>query len=175
MMKWILVLLGVLVAAVAIAYTVGARLPQDHLAVVRARFAAPPDSVYDAITNVDAYPKWRKDVKSVSRLPARNGHTAWRETAGSGVLDYEATVAIRPNRVVNTIITKDAGFTGRWIFQILPDSTGSTLTVTEEGAVQQPIFRFLQRYVFGTHAAMETFLHSLGGRFGEKVAVTVLN
>ena len=175
MMKWILVLFGVLVAAVAIAYTVGTRLPQDHLAAARARFAVPPDSVYAAITDVDAYPKWRKDVKSVSRLPAQSGHTAWRETAGSGVLDYEATVAIRPNRVVNTITTKGAGFAGRWIFQILPDSLGSTLTITEEGTVQQPLFRFLQRYVFGTHAAMETFLHSLGGRFGENVTVTVLS
>ncbi len=175
MLKWILVLFGVLVAAVAIAYTVGARLPQDHLATVRARFAVPPDSVYDAITDVEAYPQWRKDVKSVSRLPASNGHTAWRETAGSGVLDYEATVTVRPNRVVNAITTKDAGFGGRWIFQILPDSTGSTVTITEEGTVQQPFFRFLQRYVFGTHAAMETFLRSLGGRFGEQVTVTVLS
>lgn len=171
-MKWILVLLGVLVAVVAIAFTVGARLPQDHLAAVRARFAVPPDSVFAALTDVEAYPKWRKDVKSVSRLPDRAGHTVWRETAGSGVLDYEATVAIRPNRVVNSIITKDAGFSGRWIFQILPDSTGSTLTITEEGTVQQPLFRFMQRYVFGMTASMETFMRALGGRFGEQVTVT---
>jgi uncharacterized protein YndB with AHSA1/START domain len=145
--------------------------------VVRARFAAPPDSVYDAITNVDAYPKWRKDVKSVRHLANRDGHTVWEEAAGSGTMAYEMTVAIRPNRVVNVLLPSEhgRGFSGRWIFQILPDSVGSTLTISEEGTVENPIFRFMQRFVFGTHATMETFLNSLGGRFGEKVTVTVVS
>ncbi len=175
MMRWILIVLGLLVFVAAIGYTAGARLPLAHSASVRARFAVPPDSLYAAIVAVDSYPKWRADVKTVTRLPDHNGHTAWRETTGSGALDYEATVAVQPNRVVNTITTKDAGFTGQWIFQILPDSTGSTLTITEEGAIEQPLFRFMQRYVFGMTASMETFLHALGGRFGERVAVTRLN
>ena len=74
-------------------------------------------------------------------------HVVWRERERMGALEYEFTVAVRPTRLVSTMTTPDAGFTGRWIYQILPDANGTVLTITEEGAVENPLFRFLSRFV----------------------------
>ena len=165
MRKWILITLGALVALVGLAYLVGARLPRDHVASVRAHFDQPPDSIYRVLTDVAAYPGWRHEVKAIEILPDRNGHQLWRERAGTAVLDYEFTLAVRPNRLVSTIVSTDVGFSGRWIYQILPDATGTTLTITEEGAVDNPIFRFVLRFVVGVHGTLEKYLVALGARF----------
>ena len=169
MKKWILVVVGALALFVAVAYGVGARLPREHVATVRAHFRQPPDSIYRVLFEVAAYPAWRSDVELVQREPDRNGHVIWKERERTGALAYEFTVAVRPTRLVSEIITPDAGFSGRWIYQILPDSGGTALTITEEGSVDNPIFRFLMRYVFGVYGTLETFVRALGTRFGETV------
>lgn len=167
MKKWILVVVGALALFVAVAYGVGARLPREHVATVRAHFRQPPDSIYRVLFEVAAYPAWRSDVELVQREPDRNGHVIWKERERTGALEYEFTVAVRPTRLVSEIITPDAGFSGRWIYQILPDQAGTVLTITEEGAVENPFFRFFARFVIGKYGSMETVIRSLGTRFGE--------
>ena len=173
MKKRLLITLGALVVALAlcvgVARLMGSRLPPDHVATVRAHFRAPPDSLYAAVSDVAAYPKWRADVKRVELLPAHHGHTAWRETTGSGALDYEFTLAIPTNRLVSTLVSTGAGFTGRWMYHFLPDTVGTTVILTEEGLVQEPLFRFAMHYVIGEHSSQEQFLGMLARRFGETV------
>ena len=171
MKKWLLIALGALAVAGGIAYWMGSRLPLDHVATVRAHFGVPPDSMYAAVSNVAAYPSWRPDVKRVEVMPPRNGRAVWRETSRSGTLEYEFTIALPPFRLVSTLVTPDAGFSGRWMYHFNPDSTGTTVMLTEEGAVQNPFFRFLMHYAFGERSSMENFLALLGKRFGETVTV----
>jgi uncharacterized protein YndB with AHSA1/START domain len=169
MKKWLFILLGALAAAVLIAYLMGRRLPHDHMAIVRAHYHQPPDSIYNAIADVAAYPKWRTDVKRVTVLPPNNGRQLWREIYGRDSLEFEGTVAVPPVRMVATIATKNAGFSGRWSYQIIPDSSGTTVTITEDGSVDSPLFRFMMRYVFGPYSTLEKFERALGARFGETV------
>jgi len=171
MKKWLLIALGVLAVLIGVTYWMGSRLPLDHVATVRAHFGVPADSVYAAVSDVAAYPSWRPDVKKVELMPQRNGRTVWRETTGSGTLEYEFTIALPPYRIVSTLVTPNAGFSGRWMFHLLPDSTGTTVLVAEEGAVPNPFFRFLMHYVFGERASIERFLTLLGRRFGQTVTV----
>jgi len=169
MKKWILIVAGALALLVAVAYGVGARLPREHVATVRAHFRVPPDSIYRILSEVESYPAWRSGVEVVQREPDRNGHITWQERERFGAREYEFTIAVRPTRLVSALLTPDAGYTGRWIYQIIPDAAGTVLTITEEGSVENPIFRFLSRFVFGKYASMESLLHSLGQRFGETV------
>jgi len=169
MRKWILIVAGAFALLVAVAYGVGARLPREHVATVRAHFRVPPDSIYRVLTEIDAYPSWRSGVDVVQREPDRNGHITWKQRERMGALEYEFTVSVRPTRLVSSLITPDAGYTGRWIYQILPDAAGTVLTITEEGSVESPILRFLSRIVVGKYAGMESVLGSLGKRFGETV------
>ncbi len=45
---------------------------------------------------------------------------------------------------------------------------GSLVTITEDGEVYNPLFRFLSRYVFGYAATMDSFLARLAKSLGEK-------
>lgn len=175
MKKLLVIALSVLAVAVAVMYAMGSRQPVDHVATVRAHFRVPADSLYAAIYDVKNYPRWRVDVKQVELLPSTNGHIVWREYSRSGKLDYDFTVVLPPNRLVASIVSKDAGFTGRWMYHFLPDTSGATLMIVEEGSVPNPFFRFAMRYVFGTHASLENFLGMLGKRFGEEVRTERVN
>jgi hypothetical protein len=169
MKRWSSISLGALAALVLLAYLVGARLPPEHVATVRAHFRQPPDSIYRVLTDIPDYPSWRRDVERVQLSPPRGGHIVWRELTRSGTQEYEFTVAIHPTRLVSTLVSQGARDSGRWIFQILPDAGGTTLTVTEEGTVTNPLFRFVSRLILGTHTSIERYLRALGGRFGETV------
>jgi hypothetical protein len=169
MKRWISITLGALAALVLLAYLVGARLPPDHVASVRAHFHQPPDSIYRVLMDIPDYPSWRHDVERVQLSPPRGGHIVWRELTRSGTQEYEFTVAIHPTRLVSSLVSQGAGYTGRWIFQILPDAGGTNLTITEEGRVSNPFFRFVSRFILGTHTTIERYLSALGGRFGERI------
>ena len=172
MIKVLSVVLAALVVACGVVYYMGSRQPVAHTAAVRAHFRAAPDSLFRIVSDVAAYPSWRHDVKKVEVLPPRDGHVVWRETTGNGVLDYEFTESSAPERLVSTIVTTDAGFTGRWRFRFLADSGGTDVDIMEEGSVQNPLFRFAMRYVFGPYSTLETYLKALAARTGETVTIT---
>src|SRR6185295_6561716 len=96
---------------------------------------------------VDRYPTWRKDVTSVERIegPA----LSWREISGSDRITYESGASERRGHFVARIVDKGLPFGGSWDYRIQPDGTGSKLTITENGEVYNPIFRFVSRYVMG--------------------------
>lgn len=169
MKKWLLIALGALIVLAGVAYWMGSRLPQDHVVAVRAHFRAQPESVYAAVHDVSDYPKWRTDVRSVELLPPRDGRMRWKETTRHGTLEYEFTLDLAPSRLVSTLTTQDAGFSGRWLFHFLRDTTGTTVLVSEEGAVPNPFFRFMMQYVFGVRTTLDNYLRMLGNRFGETI------
>ena len=166
------VVLVALVAACGVVYYMGSRQPVAHTAAVRAHFHAPPETVYKIVWDVRHYPEWRPDVKQVNLLTTNDPNDAWEEIGKNGTLEYTFSEAAPPERLVSTLLTKDAGFTGRWRFRFLADSTGTDVNIMEEGSVQNPFFRFAMRYVFGPYSSLETYMTALGKRAGEQVTVT---
>ena len=155
------------VAAIVVAvYAVGARLPRDHLASVRAHFHQPPDSIYHAlvevvgISHVARGGQARRTVARSGRPSdmARDGELRRRGFLGDG---HRATQSARhDDREYRSRIRRSVDLPDP------PDSVGTTVSITEEGTVDNPFFRFLSRYVFGLHASMEGLLTALGRRFG---------
>ena len=86
----------------------------------------------------------------------------------------ELTESEPPTRLVTTILSEGMPFGGRWIFEIEPAAAGATVTITEEGEVYSPVFRFVSRYLMGHHATMSLFLSDLGAQFGQNVTVDVV-
>ena len=160
-MKWLLIGVLALAGVAAIVALVGSRLPQSHVASRQARYAAPPDKVWAAITDVQAFPSWRADVKRVERLPERDGRPVWLEEGSSGKITLAVERAEPPRLLVLRIADPALPFGGRWTYEIAPDGSGSTLTITENGEIYNPIFRFMARFVFGYEATMAAYLESL--------------
>jgi|SRR5882762_3739858 len=166
-MKWILWIFAVLGGISMLITLVGYLLPKEHTVTRAARFHQPPEVVWKTITNIEAMPSWRQGLKSVTRLPEKNGLPAWVETLDSGIIPLE-TVALRPpSKLIVRIADPKLPFGGTWTYEIMPLSSGSTLRIREDAEIHNPIFRVLARFVFGYNATIDTYLKSMAKTFGE--------
>jgi uncharacterized protein YndB with AHSA1/START domain len=171
-MKWVFIIIGILVAVIALVALVGALLPKAHTGIRSARFKQPPETIWKAITDVDAFPSWREGVKSIERMPDRNGLPAWKETDTHGqVIPFETTESVPPRKLVARIADPKLPFGGTWTYEIAAIDGGSRLTITENGEIYNPIFRFMARFFFWYTATIATYLRSLGKKFGETVQI----
>jgi len=164
-MKWILYAGIVLAAIVAAIVIVGAMMPIGHVATRSASYRRPPEDVWAAITGD---PRWRSDVQGYHPLQPRNGHRTWKELdrRGSGVT-FEEVEAIPPQRLVVRIADEKLPFGGTWTYVVAPESGGCMLTITENGEVYNPVFRFVSRFIIGHTASLDAYLNNLHRKLGE--------
>ena len=160
-MRWILLAVVTIAAAVAVAALIGWRLPSSHRASREVMMAATPESIWAAITDVEAFPSWRTDVKTVRRLPDREGRRAWVEDGGSGTITFVVERSDAPRLLVTRIADPDLPFGGTWTYEITPAPQGSRLRITEDGEIYNPLFRFMARFIFGYEATMASYFAAL--------------
>jgi len=165
-MKMLLLAGAVIVALVVLVLVVGWLLPVKHRASRSVTTAAPPEQVWRLITEVDAFPSWRSDVKSVTRLPDRGGQMIWVEEGSNGRMTMAVERSEAPRQLVTRIADPDLPFGGAWTYVITPAPNGTTLTITEDGEVYNPIFRFMSRFVFGHEATMAAYLSAAEQKLG---------
>lgn len=170
-MTWLLAAGAVMVGLILAATVWGALLPREHHAHRSARFAQPPAALWTVIADPLAAPAWRPDVAAVEALPAVGGRARWKEIGGDAIT-YELVADEPPARRVVRIADDALPFGGSWTYALEADGEGARLTITEDGEVRNPLFRFLARYAFGHGGTMEAYLRALGRRFGEDVSIS---
>ena len=171
-MKGVLIAVAIIVGLIALMAVIGAFLPKSHTASRSTVIAQPPEVLWQALTDYSAFPQWRGDVKSVEMLPNRDGHPLWLEDGKNGKLTLETIEASPPSRLVVKIADPDLPFGGTWTYELKSNGTGCRVTITENGEVYNPIFRFMGRVFFSPAATIETYLKSLGKKFGEDVKLS---
>jgi uncharacterized protein YndB with AHSA1/START domain len=160
----IVLILLVLVCAV---FLIGWRLPVEHRAMREASFHAPPESLYALISRPADYPRWRSDVKRVDLLaPGADGHPQFREVGDNGAILYRIEQATPAARLVTRIADPKLPFGGTWTYDIVPAGASTTLRITEDGEVYNPLFRFVSRYVMGETRTMDRYLADVGREVG---------
>jgi len=168
MLKWLGIIVGVIVVLGGAVFIAGSMMPQNHTASRTARLSQPPESVWAVITDVPAFPSWRKDVAVVEKLPPRDGKVVWKETSRSrNSLTFEAETAEAPRHLVTRIADKGLPFGGSWDYAIVPDGSGSRITITENGEIYNPIFRVVSR-AMGYTSTLDAYLESLAAKLGDK-------
>jgi hypothetical protein len=163
-MRWI-VWMGAAIALLSlIVVVVGYNLPKAHTAARTVRVSLPPDALYAVLSDVDRYPTWRRSVKSLVRTPDREGRPAWVEETGGMKIPMYFERMDKPSLLVARIADPSLPFGGTWTYRIAPAAGGSDLTITEDGEVYNPIFRFMSRFVFGYYKTMDEFIKQLQAR-----------
>jgi uncharacterized protein YndB with AHSA1/START domain len=174
-MKWLTIMVAAFAGIIVLVVVVGALLPRDHVASMRARIGATPEVVWRAITDVEQQPAWRPGVQRIELLPAIDGKTAWREHSTNGPIAMVIDRAEAPTRVVTRIADDKLPFGGTWEYVIAADGDGTSMvTITERGSVHHPVFRFFSRFVFGHTATMDAYLRALSRKFGAEATPTVV-
>lgn len=167
-MKWVLIVLGALVALVVATAVIGMFLPKGHVASRTVRLGKPPEEVWTTITDFAATPQWFDEIKSSERIGDINGHPAWRESFGGFSAEMETAEWDPPRKLKREVHAGSAGFRGSWTFELAPADGGTALTVTERGEVDNPIFRLMTHFADQT-ATINKYTAALGRRLGVEV------
>ena len=166
-MKRLLIVVGSIALVAAVVAVVGALLPKDHVARRTVVIHQSEDAVWATITDFAASPGWRRDITAVELLPPESGRARFRETSRHGAVLYEVEERTASRRLVTRIADPDLPFGGRWIYELVSEGGGTRVTITEKGEVNNVIFRFLSRVVFGHTTTIDGYLRALGARYGE--------
>ena len=137
-MRWVLLIVGMLAAVLAVAAIVGWSLPMSHEAARTEHFAHSAQRVYDIVVDVPGYRNWLADRTPVEIVEARP-----------------------PTRIVTRVADRNLPFGGSWTFDLRPAGDGVNVTITERGEVYNPLFRFISRFVMGHTATMDAYLRDL--------------
>lgn len=169
-MKWVLIVLGAIIGLVALMALIGAFVPRDHRATSTVTLHQPPDRVWMVVRDLGGVPTWWPEIKESVRQPDRNGQEVWRQKMSGWDVPLIVIESTPGRRLVTQIDTSAGGaFGGTWTYELVPDSAGTRISVTEAGWIGNPIFRFLSRFVFGYYGSLDGYLKALGKRFGEVV------
>ena len=166
-MRYVLIAVGVLVVLVGAVAVVGWTLPTHHRVALRRTYRATPSALFALISDVRGYPSWRSDVKAVEVLSNEGGPLRWRESSKKGSpITYVLERSVPDQLLVGRIADKDLPFGGSWTYELAPDAPdATTLIITEDGDVYNPIFRFVSRFVMGHSATIEHYLGDVAKRF----------
>ena len=169
MLKWVLIVVGVVIVLVGLLAVIGLFMSKKHIASRRVKFSRTPEEVWNIVAGFEEFPSWRSDVKSVRREPDRNAHQVWTEVRGQGDMTYEVIAFDPPSKMIARIVGDNLPFGGQWVYEISPEENGCSLKITEEGEIYNPIFRTIARLFLGYHATMDSYLKDLGTKLGERV------
>ena len=133
-MKVTLIILAAFIAIVVAIAIAGALLPKEHSATRSAVVRKPAAQVYSVIRELASTP------------------------------EYEIVEDVPAQRLVARIADKSLPYSGSWTYLLESVPDGTRVTITENGAVPNPIFRFLSKYVFGHTKTMDDYLASLQKR-----------
>lgn len=161
MLKWTIRIVGVILALIAVVYVIGMTLPVKHTATITGTVNATPEQVWNRLTDVSKYPEWRKNLKSVTIV----SETEWIENLENDNLPLKVKEATPPTRLVGMINDAGLPFGGEWVYQIAPSGNQSVVTITENGEVYNPIFRFVSKYIMGHDTSLKEYMKYLQDSF----------
>ncbi len=169
-MTWVLIVMSGLAALFGVMALVGLLVSRQHHATSTITLRQPPDSVWKVVRDIAGGPSWWPAIKRVERLPDRDGREVWRQKMSGFDVPIIVLESKPPRRLVTQIDPKArAAFGGTWTYELMPDSDGTIVSVTEAGWISNPIFRFMSRFLFGYYGSVDGYLTALGKRFGETV------
>jgi hypothetical protein len=153
-MKWVLIVIGFIVCLVLIPLIIGYLLPVKHKASIVVTVNATPDIVWQRITDINNYPAWRKDINSVELVSP----TEWIEiNKDKQRLAMKRVIAEPIHRLMSQINDKNLPFGGTWEFVLQPRGNATDITITENGEVYNPFFRFVSKFIMGHTATLKKY------------------
>ena len=166
-MRWIFFGVAAVAVVAFVVVAVGALLPKAHSVSRTVQVPMDPDALFARLSDVSEYRSWRPDVKSLQRLPDKNGMPAWIEETGGMKIPMRFERMERPSLLVARIDSDRLPFGGAWTYRLAPSPGGSELTITEDGEVSNVVFRFMSKFVFGHYATMDAFIRNLKKKDGK--------
>lgn len=132
---------------------------------------ASPEAVFALLADFQNMPKWNSNMEKIEMLPPIDGKEATRQTFnGKMEMTIVTSESTAPTHLVRTMIDDGGPFSGSWTYEITPEGNGSTVALTEQSEVPNPVFRLMMK-IFGPTKYMDQHLQDMAKNFGETVVV----
>lgn len=157
-MKALLIILAVLIGVIVLIVMIGAALPNHHTTRRTALIKASADQVFTLISGPQ---DWRTNLKEYKVSDDGNQRVV-RETDKHGrTITYTTVESSPPTRLKREIADKNLPFGGSWTWEIQPQAGGCSVTITENGEVYNPVFRFVSKFILGHTRTIDNYLAML--------------
>ena len=171
--KLVIIVVVVILALVALVVVAGVRAPVRHVARVSTSLGTRASEVWPVVADLGAWPTWNKRIARMERKPDKDGHPVWSlawkgEEMPSEILESTAPTATSPGRLVTRIADPSLPFGGTWTWEIADDNGRTRVVLTEDGHIDNTIFRGMSALFFGYTGTQHGYLGALAERFGEK-------
>ena len=161
-MKYIWITLGVLIGLAALIYIIGLMLPVSHTASVSKEINAPKEVVWKYVTLPQKFPEWRSAVNRVEMLSDSTQPLRWTEFYdGMDALTFQESSRSDSSVFVSDIVSEGLPFGGGWTISLQQNENGTIVTITENGEIYNPVFRFFSRFIFGYDGTIQQYLNDL--------------
>ena len=169
-MQWVIFVVGGLVVLVLGLVVVGMLLPRQHVATSTIELSKPPAEVWALVRDLGQVPAFWPEIKTSVRQLDRDGREVWLQTMKNGfALPLVIEEDHPPTRLMTRIaIEGKAPFGGSWTYDLAESGMGSRLRVTEDGFVDNALFRVISK-LMGHHSTIDSYLTALGKRLGQPV------
>ena len=159
------------VAAIVIAVVVGGlATPTQHTVARTVVLTADADRVWETVRSVERYATWRDDIRESVIVGSEQPQPRWRETSRRGSMTFGIVHEDAPHTFTARILDDDLPFSGEWRWQVAREASGVRVSITESGAVSNPVFRFLGAHVFGFTRSIDAYLTALARHLGSEGA-----
>jgi hypothetical protein len=168
-MKILLIAVAAVVLLVLIVVAIGALLPKHHISTRSAHFNASPDQLFPLIAGPQ---NWRPDVAQCEDITDNEGRHFQRETnRRNETMTYELLASKPSHSIQRRIATPNLPYSGTWTFTLTPADNGTSVRITEDGEVYNPIFRFTSHFILGETATIDAYLRALGKATDQNVTI----
>ena len=152
---WSVFVLVGLILIVLLASVIGRFLPKKHRVQASIDLDAQPEVVWDLLRDFEKYASWRSGLRRVEKI----NEQSWLEVdRHRKKVIYGIAEEKSPTRLVVQIRSDNLPYSGQWIYEISREGESTSLTITEEGEVYSPIFRFIGHYIMDKAASIKGFL-----------------
>ncbi|WP_138429052.1 SRPBCC family protein [Fodinibius saliphilus] len=164
-MKYFLTILGILASIPLIVYGIGSFMPQSHTVSQQQTFDVPQQELWQLISDIKSYPDWRPYVDSVKVLSDSTEALRWREYyREADSLPFEVVSSNDSSKFITKIADADLPFGGTWTYAIDSTAAGTQLSITENGEVYSPIYRFISSVFVGYDTTIKQYFNDLERR-----------
>ena len=169
MMKKLLAGLGALAGFVVLVLALVAVLvftsPREHTVTGSVLIDKPQAEVFEAATNLDTRSDWAPMLVKLHKTDDRHWkeETEWGDTMAFEVVQHDPPTLHK----VNIANADELGFGGSWTWKLEPHGKGTRVSITEDGYVDNILFRVMSHYVFGQESNIKATLEAFAKHMGE--------
>ena len=165
---WILIVLGSIVALIALVFVVGSVLPERYRASGYVDASLTAAELWPKLLDYKAHPMAARMAKGIEPLPDENGLPVWLESLGATTVRVRTVESEAPVRIVREMSDSVVPMTARAVIELEEREGGCRVRMSNDimirrGTWHVPVFRLMMTVFCGVQGGIKAYLAQVTG------------